>query len=340
MFKFCTDVQVTRCRTYDTDRNGMAFYSTANFKVIGGSYQLSRWREPILMTTEDDPSGAPYKQMSSGSVIGAYCNNIGSIKGEYGMRLSGSYNVYIGQGTRIYHQDSVEDAVDSSIRHETKGVIISMFPSTSPYTRTVTIDGVYINGANTDINIENTGVIDAKILNVTSENVQRAISANTTNNQTTYGVIKIENYTCTLTGVKTSPRLTNITELVARNIDIRNPTTAFFVDVYGKITIDNIRISNLTVSSNSMIITNPRTTSVDWISSISNYHGDSNIVNNILFDGKAWVSYNLGLASTSGTGVPCTEFGSKFYLFRNSSNQLVRKFGSPPTSLTDGTVIG
>ncbi|WP_254881144.1 phage head-binding domain-containing protein, partial [Escherichia coli] len=198
MFKFCTDVQATRCRTYDTDRNGIAFYSTANFKVIGGSYQLSRWREPILIGSEDDANGSPYLQMSSGSVIGAYCNNIGSIKGKWGMRLSGSYNVYIGQGTRIYHQNTVEDELDSSVRHDTMGIIISMYPSNSPFTRRVTLDGVYINGANTDINIENTGVIDAKILNVTSESVQRAISVNTTNSETSFGVIKIANYTSNL----------------------------------------------------------------------------------------------------------------------------------------------
>lgn len=340
MFKFCTDVQVTRCRTYDTDRNGMAFYSTANFKVIGGSYQVSRWREPIVMTTEDDPSGAPYKQMSSGSVIGAYCNNIGSIKGKWGMRLSGSYDVYIGQGTKIYHQNTVEDESDSSVRHDTIGIIISMSPSSSPYTRRVTLDGVYINGANTDVNIENDGVIDAKILNVTSESVQRAISVNTTNGGNTFGVVKVENYTCTLTGVKTAPRIKNITEFVGRNIDIRNPATSWIIDNYEKVTIDNLRIATLTAAANALNITNPKTTAVDWVSSISNYHGVNNVNNFINFDGKAFIATNLGLATTTGTGIPCMEFGSKFYLFKNSSNQLVRKFGSPPTSLTDGTVIG
>lgn len=340
MFKFCTDVQVTRCRTYDTDRNGMAFYSTANFKVIGGSYQVSRWREPIVMTTEDDPSGAPYKQMSSGSVIGAYCNNIGSIKGKWGMRLSGSYDVYIGQGTKIYHQNTVEDESDSSVRHDTMGIIISMSPSSSPYTRRVTLDGVYVNGANTDVNIENDGVIDAKILNVTSESVQRAISVNTTNGGNTFGVVKVENYTCTLTGVKTAPRIKNITEFVGRNIDIRNPATSWIIDNYEKVTIDNLRIATLTAAANALNITNPKTTAVDWVSSISNYHGVNNVNNFINFDGKAFIATNLGLATTTGTGIPCMEFGSKFYLFKNSSNQLVRKFGSPPTSLTDGTVIG
>lgn len=340
MFKFCTDVQVTRCRTYDTDRNGMAFYSTANFKVIGGSYQLSRWREPILMGSEDDANGSPYLQMSSGSVIGAYCNNIGSIKGKWGMRLSGSYDVYIGQGTRIYHQNTVEDESDLSVRHDTMGIIISMFPSTSPHTRRVTLDGVYINGANTDVNIENTGVIDAKILNVTSESVQRAISVNTTNSETSFGVIKIANYTSNLIGVKNAPRFKNIYELYINNIDIRNPSTQLSVDNYGKVCLDNIRIDGMTSSSNVISITTPRKSSVDWVSSITNYHGTNNNQNNILFDGKAFVTYNLGVATTSGTGLACTEFGSKFYLFRNSSGQLVRKFGSPPTSLTDGVVIG
>ncbi len=340
MFKFCTDVQVTRCRTYDTDRNGMAFYSTANFKVIGGSYQLSRWREPILMGSEDDANGSPYLQMSSGSVIGAYCNNIGSIKGKWGMRLSGSYDVYIGKGTRIYHQNTVEDESDSSVRHDTMGIIISMFPSTSPHTRRVTLDGVYINGANTDVNIENTGVIDAKILNVTSESVQRAISVNTTNSETSFGVIKIANYTSNLIGVKNAPRFKNIYELYINNIDIRNPSTQLSVDNYSKVCLDNIRIDGMTSSSNVISITTPRESSVDWVSSITNYHGTNNNQNNILFDGKAFVTYNLGVATTSGTGLACTEFGSKFYLFRNSSGQLVRKFGSPPTSLTDGVVIG
>ncbi|HFE3018849.1 TPA: phage head-binding domain-containing protein [Escherichia coli] len=340
MFKFCTDVQVTRCRTYNTDRNGMAFYSTANFKVIGGSYQLSRWREPILIGSEDDANGSPYLQMSSGSVIGAYCNNIGSIKGKWGMRLSGSYNVYIGQGTRIYHQNTVEDELDSSVRHDTMGIIISMYPSNSPFTRRVTLDGVYINGANTDINIENTGVIDAKILNVTSESVQRAISVNTTNSETSFGVIKIANYTSNLIGVKNAPRFKNIYELYINNIDIRNPSTQLSVDNYSKVCLDNIRIDGMTSSSNVISITTPRESSVDWVSSITNYHGTNNNQNNILFDGKAFVTYNLGVATTSGTGLACTEFGSKFYLFRNSSGQLVRKFGSPPTSLTDGVVIG
>lgn len=340
MFKFCTDVQATRCRTYDTDRNGIAFYSTANFKVIGGSYQLSRWREPILIASEDDANGSPYLQMSSGSVIGAYCNNIGSIKGKWGMRLSGSYNVYIGQGTRIYHQNTVEDELDSSVRHDTMGIIISMYPSNSPFTRRVTLDGVYINGANTDINIENTGVIDAKILNVTSESVQRAISVNTTNSETSFGVIKIANYTSNLIGVKNAPRFKNIYELYINNIDIRNPSTQLSVDNYSKVCLDNIRIDGMTSSSNVISITTPRESSVDWVSSITNYHGTNNNQNNILFDGKAFVTYNLGVATTSGTGLACTEFGSKFYLFRNSSGQLVRKFGSPPTSLTDGVVIG
>lgn len=340
MFKFCTDVQVTRGRTYDTDRNGMAFYNTANFKVIGGSYQVSRWREPIVMTTEDDPSGAPYKQISSGSVIGVYCNNIGSKKGKWGMRLSGSYDVYIGQGTKIYHQNTVEDESDSSVRHDTMGIIISMYPSNSPFTRRVTLDGVYINGANTDVNIENDGVIDAKILNVTSESVQRAISVNTTNGGNTFGVVKVENYTCTLTGVKTAPRIKNISEFVGRNIDIRNPATSWIIDNYGKVTIDNLRIDTLTAAANALNITNPKTTAVDWVSSISNYHGVNNVNNIINFDGKAFIATNLGLATTTGTGIPCMEFGSKFYLFRNSSGQLIRKFGSPPTSLTDGTVIG
>ncbi|CAM7182761.1 phage head-binding domain-containing protein [Escherichia coli] len=340
MFKFCTDVQATRCRTYDTDRNGIAFYSTANFKVIGGSYQLSRWREPILIGSEDDANGSPYLQMSSGSVIGAYCNNIGSIKGKWGMRLSGSYNVYIGQGTRIYHQNTVEDELDSSVRHDTMGIIISMYPSNSPFTRRVTLDGVYINGANTDINIENTGVIDAKILNVTSESVQRAISVNTTNSETSFGVIKIANYTSNLIGVKNAPRFKNIYELYINNIDIRNPSTQLSVDNYSKVCLDNIRIDGMTSSSNVISITTPRESSVDWVSSITNYHGTNNNQNNILFDGKAFVTYNLGVATTSGTGLACTEFGSKFYLFRNSSGQLVRKFGSPPTSLTDGVVIG
>ncbi|WP_233395613.1 phage head-binding domain-containing protein [Escherichia coli] len=340
MFKFCTDVQATRCRTYDTDRNGIAFYSTANFKVIGGSYQLSRWREPILIGSDDDANGSPYLQMSSGSVIGAYCNNIGSIKGKWGMRLSGSYNVYIGQGTRIYHQNTVEDELDSSVRHDTMGIIISMYPSNSPFTRRVTLDGVYINGANTDINIENTGVIDAKILNVTSESVQRAISVNTTNSETSFGVIKIANYTSNLIGVKNAPRFKNIYELYINNIDIRNPSTQLSVDNYSKVCLDNIRIDGMTSSSNVISITTPRESSVDWVSSITNYHGTNNNQNNILFDGKAFVTYNLGVATTSGTGLACTEFGSKFYLFRNSSGQLVRKFGSPPTSLTDGVVIG
>lgn len=340
MFKFCTDVQVTRCRTYDTDRNGMAFYSTANFKVIGGSYQLSRWREPILMTSEDNSDGSPVLQPSSGVVLGAYCNNIGSIKGPYGMRASGSYDVYIGGGTRIYAQNSVETQDDPSTRIGTQGIIISMFPSNSPFTRRITLDGVYINGANTDINIENTGVIDAKILNVTSENVQNALSINTTNGENTFGVVKVENYTCTLTGVKTAPRIKNITEFVGRNIDIRNPATSWIIDNYGKVTIDNLRIDTLTAAANVLNITNPKTTAVDWVSSISNYHGVNNVNNIINFDGKAFIATNLGLATTTGTGIPCMEFGSKFYLFKNPSNQLVRKFGSPPTSLTDGTVIG
>lgn len=340
MFKFCTDVQLTRVRTFDTDRNGLALYNVANFRIIGGSYQLSRWREPIVITTEDDSGGAPYLQMSSGSVVGAYLNNIGSIKGKWGMRLSGSYDVYIGQGTRIFHQNSVEDETDSSIRHDTMGIIISMFPSSSPFMRRVTLDGVYINGANTDINIENTGTIDAKLNNITSENVQRAISVNTTNNQTTYGIIKLNNYTCTLTGVKNAPRLKNIYEFIGTNIDVRDAETQCSIDNYSKITIDNIRISNMMVSSNVISVTNPRTTAADWVSSISNYHGNNNNQNNILFDGKAWVSYNLGSATISGTGIPCTEFGSKFYLFKNASNQLVRKYGSPPTSLTDGVIIG
>ncbi|MDF4164749.1 hypothetical protein P3446_13410 [Escherichia coli] len=340
MFKFCTDVQVTRCRTYDTDRNGMAFYSTANFKVIGGSYQVSRWREPILMTSEDNSDGSPVFQISSGVVLGAYCNNIGSKKGKWGMRLSGSYDVYIGQGTRIYHQNTVEDEDNPSVRHNTMGVIISMYPSNSPLTRKATLDGVYINGANADVNIENSGVIDAKILNVTSENVQNALSINTTNGGDTFGVVKVENYTCTLTGVKTAPRIKNISEFVGRNIDIRNPATAFTIDNYGKFTIDNLRIDTLTASSNAMNVINPKTTASDWVSSISNYHGVNNVNNAINLDGKAYIATNMGLATTTGTGIPCMEFGSKFYLFKNSSNQLVRKFGSPPTSLTDGTVIG
>ncbi|WP_225901499.1 phage head-binding domain-containing protein [Escherichia coli] len=340
MFKFCTDVQVTRCRTYDTDRNGMAFYSTANFKVIGGSYQLSRWREPILMGSEDNSDGSPVLQPASGVVLGAYCNNIGSIKGPYGMRVSGSYDVYVGGGTRIYAQNSVETQGDPSTRIGTQGFIISMFPSNSPFTRRITLDGVYINGANTDINIENTGVIDAKILNVTSENVQNALSINTTNGENTFGVVKVENYTCTLTGVKTAPRIKNINEFVGRNIDIRNPATSWIIDNYGKVTIDNLRIDTLTAAANALNITNPKTTAVDWVSSISNYHGVNNVNNIINFDGKAFIATNLGLATTTGTGIPCMEFGSKFYLFKNSSNQLVRKFGSPPTSLTDGTVIG
>lgn len=337
---FCTDVQVTRCRTYDTDRNGMAFYSTANFKVIGGSYQVSRWREPILMTSEDNSDGSPVFQISSGVVLGAYCNNIGSKKGKWGMRLSGSYDVYIGQGTRIYHQNTVEDEDNPSVRHNTMGVIISMYPSNSPLTRKATLDGVYINGANADVNIENSGVIDAKILNVTSENVQNALSINTTNGGDTFGVVKVENYTCTLTGIKTAPRIKNISEFVGRNIDIRNPATAFTIDNYGKFTIDNLRIDTLTAAANALNITNPKTTALDWVSSISNYHGVNNVSNIINFDGKAFIATNLGLATTTGTGIPCMEFGSKFYLFRNSSGQLVRKFGSPPTSLTDGVVIG
>lgn len=340
MFKFCTDVQVTRCRTYDTDRNGMAFYSTANFKVIGGSYQVSRWREPILMTSEDNSDGSPVFQISSGVVLGAYCNNIGSKKGKWGMRLSGSYDVYIGQGTRIYHQNTVEDEDNPSVRHNTMGVIISMYPSNSPLTRKATLDGVYINGANADVNIENSGVIDAKILNVTSENVQNALSINTTNGGDTFGVVKVENYTCTLTGIKTAPRIKNISEFVGRNIDIRNPATALVIDNYGKVTIDNLRIDKLTAAANALNITNPKTTALDWVSSISNYHGVNNVSNIINFDGKAFIATNLGLATTTGTGIPCMEFGSKFYLFRNSSGQLVRKFGSPPTSLTDGVVIG
>lgn len=340
MFMFCTDVQVTRCRTYDTDRNGMAFYSTANFKVIGGSYQVSRWREPILMTSEDNSDGSPVFQISSGVVLGAYCNNIGSKKGKWGMRLSGSYDVYIGQGTRIYHQNTVEDEDDPSVRHNTMGFIISMYPSNSPLTRKATLDGVYINGANTDVNIENSGVIDAKILNVTSENVQNALSINTTNGGDTFGVVKVENYTCTLTGIKTAPRIKNISEFVGRNIDIRNPATALAIDNYGKVTIDNLRIDKLTAAANALNITNPKTTALDWVSSISNYHGVNNVSNIINFDGKAFIATNLGLATTTGTGIPCMEFGSKFYLFRNSSGQLVRKFGSPPTSLTDGVVIG
>lgn len=340
MFKFCTDVQATRCRTYDTDRNGIAFYSTANFKVIGGSYQVSRWREPILMTSEDNSDGSPVFQISSGVVLGAYCNNIGSKKGKWGMRLSGSYDVYIGQGTRIYHQNTVEDEDDPSVRHNTMGLIISMYPSNSPLTRKATLDGVYINGANADVNIENSGVIDAKILNVTSENVQNALSINTTNGGDTFGVVKVENYTCTLTGIKTAPRIKNINEFVGRNIDIRNPATAFTIDNYGKFTIDNLRIDTLTAAANALNITNPKTTAVDWVSSISNYHGVNNVNNIINFDGKAFIATNLGLATTTGTGIPCMEFGSKFYLFRNSSGQLVRKFGSPPTSLTDGVVIG
>ncbi|WP_249537545.1 phage head-binding domain-containing protein [Escherichia coli] len=340
MFMFCTDVQVTRCRTYDTDRNGMAFYSTANFKVIGGSYQVSRWREPILMTSEDNSDGSPVFQISSGVVLGAYCNNIGSKKGKWGMRLSGSYDVYIGQGTRIYHQNTVEDEDDPSVRHNTMGFIISMYPSNSPLTRKATLDGVYINGANTDVNIENSGVIDAKILNVTSENVQNALSINTTNGGDTFGVVKVENYTCTLTGIKTAPRIKNISEFVGRNIDIRNPATALAIDNYGNVTIDNLRIDKLTAAANALNITNPKTTALDWVSSISNYHGVNNVSNIINFDGKAFIATNLGLATTTGTGIPCMEFGSKFYLFRNSSGQLVRKFGSPPTSLTDGVVIG
>lgn len=340
MFMFCTDVQVTRCRTYDTDRNGMAFYSTANFKVIGGSYQVSRWREPILMTSEDNSDGSPVFQISSGVVLGAYCNNIGSKKGKWGMRLSGSYDVYIGQGTRIYHQNTVEDEDNPSVRHNTMGVIISMYPSNSPLTRKATLDGVYINGANADVNIENSGVIDAKILNVTSENVQNALSINTTNGGDTFGVVKVENYTCTLTGIKTAPRIKNISEFVGRNIDIRNPATALAIDNYGKVTIDNLRIDTLTAAANALNITNPKTTALDWVSSISNYHGVNNVSNIINFDGKAFIATNLGLATTTGTGIPCMEFGSKFYLFRNSSGQLVRKFGSPPTSLTDGVVIG
>ncbi|MCK0874671.1 phage head-binding domain-containing protein [Escherichia coli] len=340
MFMFCTDVQVTRCRTYDTDRNGMAFYSTANFKVIGGSYQVSRWREPILMTSEDNSDGSPVFQISSGVVLGAYCNNIGSKKGKWGMRLSGSYDVYIGQGTRIYHQNTVEDEDNPSVRHNTMGIIISMYPSNSPLTRKVTLDGVYINGANADVNIENSGVIDAKILNVTSENVQNALSINTTNGGDTFGVVKVENYTCTLTGIKTAPRIKNISEFVGRNIDIRNPATSWIIDNYGKVTIDNLRIDTLTAAANALNITNPKTTALDWVSSISNYHGVNNVSNIINFDGKAFIATNLGLATTTGTGIPCMEFGSKFYLFRNSSGQLVRKFGSPPTSLTDGVVIG
>ncbi|WP_252383225.1 phage head-binding domain-containing protein [Escherichia coli] len=340
MFMFCTDVQVTRCRTYDTDRNGMAFYSTANFKVIGGSYQVSRWREPILMTSEDNSDGSPVFQISSGVVLGAYCNNIGSKKGKWGMRLSGSYDVYIGQGTRIYHQNTVEDEDNPSVRHNTMGVIISMYPSNSPLTRKATLDGVYINGANADVNIENSGVIDAKILNVTSENVQNALSINTTNGGDTFGVVKVENYTCTLTGIKTAPRIKNISEFVGRNIDIRNPATALVIDNYGNVTIDNLRIDKLTAAANALNITNPKTTALDWVSSISNYHGVNNVSNIINFDGKAFIATNLGLATTTGTGIPCMEFGSKFYLFRNSSGQLVRKFGSPPTSLTDGVVIG
>lgn len=340
MFMFCTDVQVTRCRTYDTDRNGMAFYSTANFKVIGGSYQVSRWREPILMTSEDNSDGSPVFQISSGVVLGAYCNNIGSKKGKWGMRLSGSYDVYIGQGTRIYHQNTVEDEDNPSVRHNTMGVIISMYPSNSPLTRKATLDGVYINGANADVNIENSGVIDAKILNVTSENVQNALSINTTNGGDTFGVVKVENYTCTLTGIKTAPRIKNISEFVGRNIDIRNPATALAIDNYGNVTIDNLRIDKLTAAANALNITNPKTTALDWVSSISNYHGVNNVSNIINFDGKAFIATNLGLATTTGTGIPCMEFGSKFYLFRNSSGQLVRKFGSPPTSLTDGVVIG
>lgn len=340
MFMFCTDVQVTRCRTYDTDRNGMAFYSTANFKVIGGSYQVSRWREPILMTSEDNSDGSPVFQISSGVVLGAYCNNIGSKKGKWGMRLSGSYDVYIGQGTRIYHQNTVEDEDNPSVRHNTMGFIISMYPSNSPLTRKVTLDGVYINGANVDVNIENSGIIDAKILNVTSENVQNALSINTTNGGDTFGVVKVENYTCTLTGIKTAPRIKNISEFVGRNIDIRNPATALVIDNYGKVTIDNLRIDTLTAAANALNITNPKTTALDWVSSISNYHGVNNVNNIINFDGKAFIATNLGLATTTGTGIPCMEFGSKFYLFRNSSGQLVRKFGSPPTSLTDGVVIG
>lgn len=340
MFKFCTDVQATRCRTYDTDRNGIAFYSTANFKVIGGSYQVSRWREPILMTSEDNSDGSPVFQISSGVVLGAYCNNIGSKKGKWGMRLSGSYDVYIGQGTRIYHQNTVEDEDNPSVRHNTMGVIISMYPSNSPLTRKATLDGVYINGANADVNIENSGVIDAKILNVTSENVQNALSINTTNGGDTFGVVKVENYTCTLTGIKTAPRIKNISEFVGRNIDIRNPATALVIDNYGKVTIDNLRIDKLTAAANALNITNPKTTALDWVSSISNYHGVNNVSNIINFDGKAFIATNLGLATTTGTGIPCMEFGSKFYLFMNSSGQLVRKFGSPPTSLTDGVVIG
>lgn len=340
MFKFCTDVQVTRGHTFDTDRNGMAFYSTANFKVIGGSYKLSRWREPILMGSEDNADGTPKLQPASGVIIGVYCNNNGSIKGKWGMRLSGSYDVYIGQGTRIYHQNTVEDESDSSVRHDTMGIIISMFPSTSPYTRKVTLDGVYINGANTDVNIENTGVIDAKILNVTSENVQRAISVNTTNSEISFGVIKIANYTSNLIGVKNAPRFKNIYELYMNNIDIRNPSTQLSIDNYSKVCLDNIRIDGMTSASNVISITTPRASSDDWVSSITNYHGTNNNQNNILFDGKAFVTYNLGMATTSGTGLACTEFGSKFYLFRNSSGQLARKFGSPPTSLTDGVVIG
>lgn len=337
MYKFCTDITTQNCKTSDTDRNGVAYYETTG-KHIGGSFIKSRWREPILVSS-DDVSDAVQFQNSNISILATYVDNRGSTYGKWGIRFSGHSEGYIGGGTKIYHQNTVINDEDLVSSVNTRALMISFYPELNNVKR-LTIDGLEIYGSNTDVYLENAGESEINLNNIRSYGVQYSISANQ-GSGATKGVLNITDYLCVLTGVCNSIALKNIEFVNMNRIRIENQKTSITLNDYGNFTMRDITVQSATVATAVITAVN-RKSGYGGLPTIDGYTGISNNSNNIRVDGSAYIARGTRNASFTGTGVACEQFGNgENYLFFDFSSpkKLFMKTGSAPTSSSDGTQI-
>jgi len=308
-FRFCDNFQVSNCTINNTDRQGVQCWESRG-EVKGGFIGVSKYREPILASSENVPS----YQGSNCEVSHVKVGNTGTISGTHVVRFSGK------SSGAVKHCDIQGSAG---------------------------LDGIYVTfGLEHNILIEDNDIRDCEVgVKVDTTGTKRITLRGNRYRDCEDGISCIASgadSSIELDGEKlydTTDRPLNLDYMPyvnVRNCFIRGGANNNFINNYDVLDFTNNTITGMTHAS---LVLNIGARTGSTLASINRNKVYSNTVNNFTTSENVFATDNT-LNNFIGNGIKLQRLG-RLYLWEDTlSPSVLYVKTSEPATLTDGTVVG
>lgn len=307
-FHFSTDCYVYSPNINNTDRQGIMFWESTG-KVLGGSVKKSRFREPIIASSENTVA----YQGSNMAVEGTILDNNGTTNGTHVIRFSGRSDGHVLR-CKLYATSALNGVyVTFALPHD------------------VTVEQCDIYNASRGIESDTTGDNKhVRSINNRFYDCARPLHAIFGGTRSSFTSKGDKCY-----GVTDKPfNIDFVPNVTVEDFSSEGGTSFAFINNYTKLDVDGVEISGNTAPSYSLSLGTRNGLMLATVRGVNLHDNTINVVttaSNIL-------SQDNNVTSFSGSGLRLSKIGRAF-IWATSAGVLYIK-NTEPTNETDGTVVG